>query len=56
MQAAQVEIACGEKVLKTEQNRWNREITRGNRPFAVDKAFQRVEGELRYGTPDPHEH
>ena len=26
------------------------------RGFAVDKARERVEGEGRYGTPDPHEH
>jgi hypothetical protein len=45
-----------ENVPKSEQNREKPEKTCGNRRFVVDKASGKDEGELRYGSPDPHEH
>jgi len=43
-------------VLKFEQNRQKPEKTCGNRRNAVDKASGKAEGELRNGSPHPHEH
>jgi hypothetical protein len=43
-------------VLKFEQNRRKPEKTCGNRRNAVDKASGKAEGELRNGSPHPHEH
>jgi hypothetical protein len=45
-----------EYVLKFEQNRQKPEKTCGNRRNAVDKASGKAEGELRNGSPHPHEH
>jgi hypothetical protein len=39
-----------------EQNRKKPEKTCGNRRIVVDKALGKDEGELRYSSPDPHEH
>jgi hypothetical protein len=39
-----------------EQNREKPEKTCGNRRNAIDKALGKAEGELRYGSPHPHEH
>jgi hypothetical protein len=43
-------------VPKFEQNLEKPEKTCGNRRNLVDKAFGKAEGELRYGSPHPHEH
>jgi hypothetical protein len=45
-----------ENVPEFEQNRKKPEKTCGNRRFVVDKALGKDEGELRYSSPDPHEH
>jgi hypothetical protein len=45
-----------EKVPESEQNLKKPEKTCGNRRFVVDKAPGKDEGELRYGSPHPHEH
>jgi hypothetical protein len=44
------------KVPKYEQNREKPEKTCGNQRIVVDKALGKAEGELRYGSPHPHEH
>jgi hypothetical protein len=43
-------------VPETEQNLKKPEKTCGNRRNAIDKARGKAEGELRYGSPHPHEH
>jgi hypothetical protein len=45
-----------QKVPECEQNLKKPEKTCGNRRFVVDKALGKDEGELRYGSPHPHEH
>jgi hypothetical protein len=45
-----------EDVPDSEQNLRKPEKTCGNRRFVVDKALGKDEGELRYSSPDPHEH
>ena len=45
-----------ENVPEFEQNLTKPEKTCGNRRFVVDKALGKDEGELRYSSPDPHEH
>jgi hypothetical protein len=44
------------KVPEYEQNLKKPEKTCGNQRIPVDKARRKDEGELRYGSPDPHEH
>ncbi|MBB5344799.1 hypothetical protein [Tunturibacter empetritectus] len=39
-----------------EQNQEKPEKTCGNQRKGVDKARGKAEGELRYGSPHPHEH
>jgi hypothetical protein len=46
----------GEKVPEYEQNRKKPEKTCGNPRNVIDKALGKDEGELRYGSPQPHEH
>jgi hypothetical protein len=43
-------------MLKYDKNRKNPGKTCGNRRIIVDKALGKDEGELRYGSPHPHEH
>jgi hypothetical protein len=43
-------------VPKSEQNRKKPEKTCGNPINAIDKEAGKAEGELRYGSPHPHEH
>jgi hypothetical protein len=43
-------------VTDSEQNRRKPEKTCGNRRNLVDKALGKDEGEMRYGSPHPHEH
>jgi hypothetical protein len=43
-------------VSKSAQIREKPEKTCGNRRKPVDKASGKAEGELRYGSPHPHEH
>jgi hypothetical protein len=45
-----------QNVPEYEQNLRKPEKTCGNRRFVVDKALGKDEGELRYSSPDPHEH
>jgi hypothetical protein len=45
-----------ENVPKSEQNRKKPEKTCGNPINAIDKEAGKAEGELRYGSPHPHEH
>jgi hypothetical protein len=45
-----------ENVPLFEQNRKNPEKTCGNRRNVIDKARRKDEGEMRYGSPHPHEH
>src|SRR5258707_41123 len=45
-----------EKVPEYEQNRKKPEKTCGNRRIPIEKARGKDEGELRYGSPKPHEH
>jgi hypothetical protein len=45
-----------QNVPECEQNRKNPEKTCGNRRIPIDKALGKDEGELRYGSPQPHEH
>jgi hypothetical protein len=45
-----------ENVPLFEQNRKNPEKTCGNRRNVIDKVRRKDEGEMRYGSPHPHEH
>jgi hypothetical protein len=45
-----------QNVPETEQNRGKPEKTCGNQRNVIDKARGKDEGELRYGSPHPHEH
>jgi hypothetical protein len=45
-----------ENVPHFEQSREKPEKTCGNRRKSVDKAPGKAEGELRYGSPHPHEY
>jgi len=45
-----------QNVPETGQNRRKPEKTCGNKLKRVDFLFGKAEGELRYGSPDPHEH
>jgi hypothetical protein len=47
---------CEKNVPVFEQNQEKPEKTCGNRRKGVDKARGKAEGELRYGSPHPHEH
>jgi hypothetical protein len=41
---------------KTPKNQENPQKTCGNRPFAVDKAFEKPQGKRRWVLSDPHKH
>jgi hypothetical protein len=43
-------------VPECEQNRKKPEKTCGNRRIPIDKVLGKDEGELRWCSPDPHEH
>jgi hypothetical protein len=45
-----------QKVPDCEQNLKKPEKTCGNRRIPIDKALGKDEGEMRYGSPHPHEH
>jgi hypothetical protein len=45
-----------QNVPEFEQNRKKPEKTCGNQRIPIDKALGKDEGEMRYGSPDPHEH
>jgi DNA-binding protein HU-beta len=42
--------------VKTRKNQRKLEKTCGNRPFAVDKGFQKTQGKRRWVLSDPHKH
>jgi hypothetical protein len=44
------------KVPVCEQNQEKPEKTCGNQRIVIDKALGKDEGEMRYGSPHPHEH
>jgi hypothetical protein len=46
----------GPNVPNFEQNRKKPEKTCGNQRNVIDKALGKAEGEMRYGSPQPHEH
>ena len=46
----------GQNVPEFEQNRKNPEKTCGNQRNLIDKPRGKDEGEMRYRSPDPHEH
>jgi hypothetical protein len=45
-----------QNVPECEQNPENPEKTCGNRRIPIDKVLGKDEGELRWCSPDPHEH
>jgi hypothetical protein len=45
-----------QNVPEFEQNRKNPEKTCGNPRNLIDKLPRKDEGEMRYRSPDPHEH
>ncbi|HZY73727.1 MAG TPA: hypothetical protein VFE22_11520 [Edaphobacter sp.] len=49
-------LDSGRNEPKTAQNREKPEKTCGNPTNRIDKVCGKAEGELRYGSPHPHEH